>query len=335
MSEHIDVRNREGAERPDGTSGQYGDGTHVHDLAAGYALGALDPEDQQQVDDHVAACNACERAIAQAMQTVAMLPFAAALANPPLDAKAQLFTRIAHASRPQATQMPASTLTIPASNSEKAPLALPSHRWQVPVFGRGDRGRFNLPAIVTPLATIPLVLALAVVGSFAMSSQSKVSDLRADLLSAQGDLNDAHETLDTVDGFTASDDAKVYELIGQDGKSSGSAHGKVIANPGTNEAMLMIWRLDNQPKGCRYEVTLEGKDGHEETAAEFGVDSEGHGAAKLSLAAPFNSYMMLHVKRKYSDAELVSTVAPVNDALVATISTGDSPFFDRIATSEN
>jgi hypothetical protein len=328
-----DDQNRANAERRGDSPGSYAECAYVHDLAAGYALNALDPDDQQHVDDHVAACKACDLVIAQAMQTVAMLPFTAKLVSPPLDAKAQLFSRIAHSSRPQTGTLPSRTPTIPASSAEQTTQPQPSRRWQLPTFGRRERGRINLPLLAVPLATVPLVVALALLGTFAMSSQSKVGDLRAELLSARSDLNDAHETLDTVEGFTASEDAKVYEIPADGAKNNGGAHGKVIANPGTNEAMLMIWRLDNKPKGCTYQVVLESKDGQMQTAAEFGVDNEGHGAAKLSLDEPFDNYAILHIKRKYTDDELVSTVTPISDSLVATIGPSDNPFYDRIASS--
>jgi hypothetical protein len=336
VSEHIDVENREGAQGRGDSSGQYAECAYIHDLAAGYALGALDSDDQQRINDHITACVACDQIIAQEMQTVAMLPFTTVAATPPLHAKAELFSRIAQSSRPQTANAPSPTVTIPASNAEKTTVPPPSRRWKLPPFGHGDashRGRINFPLLATPLATVPLVIALAVLGSFAMSSQSKVTDLRAELLSARTDLNDASEAFDAVDNFKASDDAKVYELPGQGGPDDGGVHGKVIANPGTTEAMLMIWRLDSEPKDCRYEVLLESKDGGTVRAAEFGVDSEGHGAAKLSLAQPFNDYVMLHIKRKYSDPDVIGTQIPTSDALVAKIGPGSTQVFDRAATS--
>jgi len=328
-----DVQNGEDAEGLGESSGPYADCAYVQELAAGYALGALDPDDQQRIDDHLASCKACERVIAQALRTASMLPFTSTLASPPPAVKAELFSRIAHSSRPQRAAVPATSSTIPASYAESTIAPPPQRRWHLPAFARGERGRINLPLLAVPLATVPLVIALALVGSFAMSRQSQVGDLQAELLSARSDLDDAHEALDTVDGFTASEDAKVYEIPGDGTKNKGGAHGKVIANPGTNEAMLMIWRLDNKPKGCTYQVLLESKDGHLKNVAEFGVDSEGHGAAKLSLDEPFNNYMILHIKRKYTDSELVSTVTPIGDALVATIGPSDNPFYDRVATT--
>jgi len=324
-----DVQNGELADELGDTPGEYAACAYVRDLAAGYVLGALEPDDQRRIEDHTVSCNACDRVVGQAKQAASMLSFTVKLATPPLDAKAQLFSRIAHSSRPQASALTSPTITIPASNAETTVALKPSRRWQLPGFARSDRGRVNLPLLAVPLATVPLVLALALVGSFAMSRQSQVGDLRAELLSAKSDLNDAHETLDTVDGFTAGENAKVYEIPGDGTKNNGGVHGKVIANPGTNEAMLMIWQLDNQPKGCTYQVILESKDGHVQTAAEFGVDSEGNGAAKLSLDEPFNNYTILHVKRKYMDSELSSTVTPIRDALIATIGPSGNPSYDR------
>jgi len=328
VSEHIDDQNRTGAE---GAPGRYAECAYVQDLAAGFALGALEPDEEQQVRDHLAACRACERVVERIRQAVAMLPFASAPAVPPLHAKAALFSRIAQSSRPQT--VPAASMTIPASHVETT-VSQTTRRWQIPFVGRGNHtGRFNLPAFATPLATVPLVIALALVGSFALSSQSKVGDLRSELLSARSDLDNAHEALDAVDNFPTTDDTEVYELPGQGTKNNGSAHGKVIANPGTTDAMLMIWQLSNEPKGCTYEVVLEDDDGSVVHAGDFGVDNEGNGATRLSLTQPFNTYRVVHIKRKYTTTDVVGTQVPTDDALVAVIDLNSNPVYDRIATT--
>lgn len=60
------------------------------ELAAGYALGALEPEDEGLFSTHVTACAACERAVDQHADTLAQLAYASPAAEPP----AELLTAI-------------------------------------------------------------------------------------------------------------------------------------------------------------------------------------------------------------------------------------------------
>lgn len=53
------------------------------ELAVGYALYALEPEEEQVFRAHLAACAACERAVAEHAETLAHLAYAAEPADPP------------------------------------------------------------------------------------------------------------------------------------------------------------------------------------------------------------------------------------------------------------
>jgi len=64
---------------------------HVSESAALYALGLLEPPETDAIDAHVAACEACSQALAQAYDDVA----AAALAQPQYTAPASLDARVA------------------------------------------------------------------------------------------------------------------------------------------------------------------------------------------------------------------------------------------------
>jgi hypothetical protein len=77
-----------------------GGGEHVDDLIAGYALGALEPDERLAVERHAGYCPRCARLLAETRRTAAMLPFVAAPAAPSPDVKATLFSRIAQSSAP-------------------------------------------------------------------------------------------------------------------------------------------------------------------------------------------------------------------------------------------
>jgi hypothetical protein len=331
VSEHIDDQNREFAGDNGDESGRNAECAYVRELAAGFALGALDPEEHQTVVDHIAACPSCRWIVSQSKQAAAMLPFSTPTATPPLHAKAALFSRIAQSSRAATAEIPVSSPTIPASNAGPTPTPLPDQRWRLPLFGRPNSARpsrFYLPL----LATVPLVLALALVGGFAMTSQDDVDDLQAQLLSVRGDLNDTQDSLDTVDDFPAQTDTVVYELPGFEGSGDGNAHGTVLANPGTNDAVLLVSGLDPKPEDCRYEVWLEGHDGYMIRAAEFGVDDEGRNAVKLALDQPFNNFMTLHVKRKDGNTDLINSDVPAGDAIYAKIAPNVDQIFEQRGT---
>lgn len=53
------------------------------ELAAGYALGALEPEDEQLLRRHLASCAGCDRAVAEHTETLAHLAYAAPPVEPP------------------------------------------------------------------------------------------------------------------------------------------------------------------------------------------------------------------------------------------------------------
>ena len=56
---------------------------HFAELAVGYALYALEPEEEQLFLTHLAACAACEQAVAEHAETLSHLAYAAEPADPP------------------------------------------------------------------------------------------------------------------------------------------------------------------------------------------------------------------------------------------------------------
>ena len=91
MSDEHDLKGRDRRRyRIAGAAGLPGASTvtpigHVDDLAAAYALGALEPDEAAAVDAHIRGCPACERAVAEAQRTTGMLPFLVPLYTPPAD----------------------------------------------------------------------------------------------------------------------------------------------------------------------------------------------------------------------------------------------------------
>ena len=68
---------------------------HVDDLAAAYALGALDESERDLVDFHIRFCPRCAALVESDLRTVGHLPYLSPPATPRPEAKAALFVRVA------------------------------------------------------------------------------------------------------------------------------------------------------------------------------------------------------------------------------------------------
>jgi hypothetical protein len=217
-------------------------------------------------------------------------------------------------------------LTIPSSRGAFAPIP---EGWEPtnqtgprPLSGKLARtGRFrpNWQLLATPLATVPLVLALGIVGVWALNTQNRLSARSAEVqaLSLQvdtlnGRVSALNNTLDDVDKFIQAPDAMRYDMTANAGASTSKAVGQVIANPGTDEAMLVVKGLSGSHS--MYEVLLESNGGNMIPAGDLPVSSDGAGKAVLKLDQPFSSYRSVHVKLKSDDNSAGSSDSALPDA---------------------
>ncbi|MBX6754907.1 MAG: anti-sigma factor [Thermorudis peleae] len=69
-------------------------GEHVSDLVAGYVLGALEPDELERVERHLAVCPDCRRAVEEARGVVALLPYAVDPVPVPKRARQTLFAQL-------------------------------------------------------------------------------------------------------------------------------------------------------------------------------------------------------------------------------------------------
>src|SRR5688500_17157599 len=157
-----------------GVSGLPGSSTvapigHVDDLAAAYALGALEPDEAAAVDAHIRGCPACERIVAEAQRTTGMLPFIVPLHSPPADTKATLFARVGHAQRAAAAAalpMPSAavwrTPTLPSAAG--ADLVYPSQSPSSVAAAAPSAGRSSRMSVLVSAFSVPLLIALIVTG---------------------------------------------------------------------------------------------------------------------------------------------------------------------------
>jgi hypothetical protein len=313
----------------------------VEDLAAPYVLSALEPTERRRIDRHRASCLDCESLITELQAPVDLLGVSVRQFEPPTRAKMALFDQIAKTPQQDASfrqptltaEVPGAvpTLTIPSSRDAFVP---DPGTWRTTGPGpssslsaRSSRFRPNWQALATPLATVPLVLALGIVGVWAMNTQNRLSARSAEVQTLSQQINTLNIRVDTlnttlgdVDGFIEAADAKTYDMTASTVDGNADAVGKVIANPGTAEAMLVVKGLSD--RHSLYEVVVESEDGVYTSAGEIPVSEEGSGKAVLKLAQPFANYRAVHVKPKMDDSsggttDSASFSAP--DALSGTI----------------
>ena len=82
----------------------------LHQLTAAYALDALDPDDQQAFEEHLAGCERCREEVAAFSVNAAELAFAAPPASPPPELRGRILDA-ARAERPNVVPLPARRAT--------------------------------------------------------------------------------------------------------------------------------------------------------------------------------------------------------------------------------
>lgn len=291
----------------------------VDDLAAAFVLSAVDPSERAFVDAHRERCQSCASLIADLKAPIDLLGASVHQVAPPTRTKAALFDKIAATPQaqphvdapflqPPVAERPLTipTLTIPSSRDAFAP---DPGSWRAggpdpmaPASARrSQRFRPNWQTIAAPLATVPLVLALGIVGFWAMNTQNRLSARSAEIQSLNSQVNTLSnrvETLNTVladvDGFMQAPDAKRYDMTVASDHVDSDAVGMVIANPGTVEAIMVVKNLG--ARHSTYEIVLESADGLYTSVGEIPVTKDGDGKAVLQLDQPLANYTAVHVK---------------------------------------
>ncbi len=270
--------------------------SHVVDLVAPYALGALEPAEVAMVERHVRGCMACARELDDVRRTVGMLAFAPPLDAPGPDVKAVLFARVAHAQRSpisasERRRIPAESLR-PVLPADSLPNTNP---WFGPAVATAQTRTAPDPArrssvwarVGAPLATVPLVLALAVVAGWGMWLQNQVDDRTEQVQ----ELRDQMSALDT---FLAERNGTVQQFAMTAGiAGSDAAGGMIFADPDGPEAMLTACGLDDQ-SGSAYGVWVQ-RAGVLEEVGHFEVDDEGCAATRLQLRGALATYRSVSV----------------------------------------
>lgn len=276
-------------------------GNHVNDLAAEYALGALDDGERASVDAHIRVCPLCADAIDDALTTAGMLSYLVPQLQPSVATKAALFQRVAHAQRAAAiSPLPLATLdtyrtpTLPASHVE-SDLVLPAMAPAVsatPKSARQSRTGWIISAV-----SAPLLIALVVTGMWGLQLRDQVSLQSNRMADLQSELTNFGS------GTTS------YQL--SPGDAAPQAEGQIVLGSDGRAGMLQVDVNSKQAAG-EYQM-LVNEDGKLVNVAEFTVNAEGKGQAQFDLDLPYSEYESIHIKAK--PADMAATSDDAFDAL--------------------
>ncbi len=287
-------RKRSGAEpirTPDLSAGS---DDHVEDLAAAYALNALDQDERDRVEFHISFCPRCAAAVDRDLRTSHMLPFTVAgFAAPPPDVKASLFSRIGHVTRAEAAALNQAAMPVFATQQQTLPASLPPAAATpqhliapaAAVAAHQKRGVARFGSVLS----VPLLAALIVTGFWGVSMRDQVAQQgsRIDALSSQ------------VANFGSG--ATTMQL--SPGRALPQAEGQLVLGADQKTGVLSV-DLNSDAAAGAYAVWAVDASGELNPIAQFTVDAAGRGDAEVALDQPFSSYEAVQIQPVGSEGKL-------------------------------
>lgn len=265
-----------------------GSGGHVDDLVAGYALGALEPAERERVERHVRACPACSRLVTDDARVAGFLPYLAPAVAPPLDVKAALFARIAHAERAvtEAPRRPAPGATTPAAT-------LPASRPLAPAVAAGgmvpslpaERGWGPRLAWATSLLSVPLLLALVAVGAWGYQMRGEAAEADARLTEVQA------QYASFVDG----------QILRLDPTESRGAEGTITVSA-DGQRLLVDMQVNNPKRDRTYQLLVTDGD-RVVPQKDLRVDEDGKVREIVVVDDRYRGFESIEVKAKPASGE--------------------------------
>ncbi|MGH2615715.1 MAG: zf-HC2 domain-containing protein [Thermomicrobiales bacterium] len=241
----------------------------IREQLEAYALGALDPAEAAQVQEHLDSCPDCRGRLAEFERAAALLPEALTALGPlpPAGLKPRLLAAIGEGtpqeSRDERTPHPASVATEIRlfAASQESPTARPLS-W---------RRRPNITAIARFAAAAVVILALgwSVRLAVALEEQRAISAEFAALVSQQEVVLEVVDSDQTV--------RRVLRTTDPDACEPGTcSYGKLFTRTDLHHVVAMAARLPSPPQGQAYRLWLT-TDGVAEPEGTLSLDDKGFG----------------------------------------------------------
>lgn len=229
---------------------------HVSGLLAGYALGALEADETEQVLRHLAGCPRCQAELHDYQEAAGLLAYDAPVRTVPVRARAALLAQIAEIGSSNPQQMVA--LTTPAPNDQ------PGQHWirRVP------------KAAWFTIAPAAVLLVALIVSSILMGY--RINAQESELASAEQDRGRALEVL------AAENNARFISELTASAAAPG-AKARLFVDLRANNAMLVAIHLPAPPDGGGYVAWLTL---HDEYALIGPLELDEIGRAQLLIDPP-------------------------------------------------
>jgi hypothetical protein len=249
----------------------------VREHAPIHALGALEPEESDQLESHLLLCRACDREVSALMDVTALLGAGVVQAAPPATLKRNLMAAI-NANAPARSREPIVLREVPALANEPEPHVVPSvHTWLT------SRALFG-----------SIVGALLLLGLWTINTHQQLGEQRTQV----GRLERQNEALTVhLSSIQAG-----QQFFGNDGfwlplsvvdANAGEAGGIVMSGTQNTTTLLSVWNMPDEHD--TYHVLCESKRGELLSAGEIQVNDRGSGSVTLNLPAPVTEYRAVHV----------------------------------------
>jgi hypothetical protein len=268
----------------------------VDDLAAAYALGALEDAEKASVDSHIRVCPACQLAVDDALATAGMLVYLAPQLQPSVASKAALFSRVAHAQRAAvATPLPMTSMeafrtpTLPASAAKDElvfPTAAPAAITVAARPARQSRTGWIMSAI-----SAPLLIALVVTGMWGLQMRDQLSATSSQVANLQSELTNFGS------GTTS------YPL--SPGEAAPQAEGQIVLGADQRSGMLQI-DINSKDAAGTYQMWAQNQDGILVPLSEFTVGQDGKAQAQFETDDLYSNYENVHITAKPLNASTSS-----------------------------
>ena len=227
-------------------------GDHVSDLITPYVLGALEPDEIETVESHLADCDQCRTLVDEERDVAGLLPYLSEPLPVPIRVRRKLLDQIRGESQP-------------------APLPVPIRESRRPT---GLLSRLGWVAAVPAMALAILFF----VNGLQMQAQVHQRDTELSVL---------EQRQSTVTEFVSSSRGAVTNLRGTE--AAPRAHGGLLLDPNRDAALLIVTGLTSPLVGQSYVVWMI-KGNQRMNAGVMPVDERGRGQIYIPLPQGLDSF---------------------------------------------